>query len=309
MDKNYFKKLRVMDGGMGQELHAKGLISKGTLWSTSAILNEKYHKLIVDTHLAYIESGAEVITTNTFSSRRIRMDQNKVSRYFEYANKKACELAIQAKQNSKKEVFIAGSIPAQFDTYKEDTRDDEIISSAFFDQINCISDYVDFLYLDVISSGREIDLATKIIEKLDKPILLGIHLTKNGCLPSGETISQVSKKYKSTNWIGIIAACVSLEIAENSINELQLQNLPFGYKVNLWGQDEPLPQRKINTAKFNEDAVNLNTVMGKREVSEEVFKDLAIKFIKKGATIIGGCCETSPSHISLLSSLKKDFVL
>ena len=52
MDKNYFKKLRVMDGGMGQELHAKGLISKGTLWSTSAILDEKYHKLIVDTHLA-----------------------------------------------------------------------------------------------------------------------------------------------------------------------------------------------------------------------------------------------------------------
>ena len=40
MDKNYFKKLRVMDGGMGQELHAKGLISKGTLWSTSAILDE-----------------------------------------------------------------------------------------------------------------------------------------------------------------------------------------------------------------------------------------------------------------------------
>ena len=102
---------------------------------------------------------------------------------------------------------------------------------------------------------------------------------------------------------------MSLEIAENSIDELQLQNLPFGYKVNLWGQDEPLPQRKINTAKFNEDAVNLNTVMGKREVSEEVFKDLAIKFIKKGATIIGGCCETSPRHISLLSSLKKDFVL
>ena len=68
-------------------------------------------------------------------------------------------------------------------------------------------------------------------------------------------------------------------------------------------------KRKINTDKYNEDAVKLNTVMGKREVSEEVFKDLAIKFIKKGATIIGGCCETNPSHISLLSSLKKDFVL
>ena len=51
MNKNYFKELRILDGGMGQELHARGLISKGTLWMTSAVLNEKYHNLVVDTHL------------------------------------------------------------------------------------------------------------------------------------------------------------------------------------------------------------------------------------------------------------------
>ena len=39
MDLNYFNKLRILDGGMGQELLANGLITKGTLWSTTALLD------------------------------------------------------------------------------------------------------------------------------------------------------------------------------------------------------------------------------------------------------------------------------
>ena len=197
---------------------------------------------------------------------------------FHFANQKACELALKAKEKAKKEIFIAGSIPAQFDTYKKDTRANEIIHQNFNDQISCMKDFVDFFYLDVISSGREIAIASEIIDKINKPILVGIHLLKNGKLPSDETISDVIKKYKSSNWIGIVASCVSIEIAENSINELKIQNLPFGYKVNLWGNDEPSPMRKISTAKFDEDAVNLNTIMGRREVSEDLFKELGKKF-------------------------------
>lgn len=308
MDKNYFNKLRILDGGLGQELHARGLISKGTLWMTSAVLNEKYHKLIIDTHLDYINAGAEVITTSTFSSRSIRMSQNKVSHLFKFANKKSCELAIKAKEKSKSEVLIAGSIPAQFDTYKEDKRDNKIIHESFMSQIKCIIEFVDFIYLDVISSGREIAIATEIIEKFNKSILVGIHLSKNGRLPSGENIEQVINKYKSSSWIGIISSCVSIEIAEKSINELKISNLPFGYKVNLWGHDEPSPIGRINKANYYEDAVNLNTVMGKREVEDTVFKNLGKKFVENGATILGGCCETNPKHTKILSSLKKDFV-
>ena len=304
MNKNYFKELRILDGGMGQELHAKGLISKGTLWMTSAVLDEKYHNLIVDTHLDYISAGAEVITTTTFSSRLIRMEQNKVDHLFEFANKKACELALKAKQISEKEIFIAGSIPAQFDTYKEDTRENKIIYDSFSRQINCIIDFVDFIYLDVISSGREIAIATDIIEKLNKPILVGIHLSKNGNLPSCEKIEEVINKYKSSSWVGIISSCVSMEIAEASINDLKIHNLPFGYKVNLWGNEEPLPIRKINIAKFNENAVNLNTIMGKRVIDDDMYKKLGQKFIDNGATILGGCCETSPKHTKILSNLR-----
>ena len=39
MDINFFKQTRVLDGGMGQELLARGMNPKGTLWSASALLD------------------------------------------------------------------------------------------------------------------------------------------------------------------------------------------------------------------------------------------------------------------------------
>ena len=105
MDINYFKKLRILDGGMGQTLLEKGLKAKGSLWSASALIEEKYHQLVIDTHLNFIKSGADVIVTNNFSARRTRTIQNNVDEYFNYANKKAGELALKAKQISKKNII------------------------------------------------------------------------------------------------------------------------------------------------------------------------------------------------------------
>ena len=102
MDLNFFKKIRILDSGMGQELLARGLISKGTLWSATSLLDEKYYQLVVDTHLSSINAGAEVILTNTFTTRKVRMEQNQVIDSFDFANQKACELAIKAKELSKK---------------------------------------------------------------------------------------------------------------------------------------------------------------------------------------------------------------
>ena len=104
MDINYFKKIRILDSGMGQELLERGLITKGTLWSASSLLNEKYNQLVIDTHLSSINAGADVILTNTFTTRRVRMEQNHVADKFEYANLNACELANKAKEISKKNI-------------------------------------------------------------------------------------------------------------------------------------------------------------------------------------------------------------
>ena len=131
MDINFFKKIRILDAGMGQELLARGLITKGTLWSATSLINEKYYKLVIDTHLSSIDAGAEVILTNTFTTRRVRMEQNQVVDRFYFANEKACELAINAKKLSKKNILIAGSLPAQNDTYEPDKREKNIIEKNF----------------------------------------------------------------------------------------------------------------------------------------------------------------------------------
>ena len=137
MDKDFFKKIRILDAGMGQELLARGLVSKGTLWSATSLLNEKYYQLVIDTHLSSIKAGAEVILTNTFTTRKVRMEQNQVLDSFNFANKKACELALKAKELSKKNILIAGSLPAQNDTYVADQRDEELIEKVFTTKQYC----------------------------------------------------------------------------------------------------------------------------------------------------------------------------
>ncbi len=97
MDINFFKETRVLDGGMGQELLARGMETNGTLWSANALLQEKYHQLLLDTHLDFINSGAEIIVTTTFTTRRMRLRDNGVEDKFEYLNTKAGEIAKKAK--------------------------------------------------------------------------------------------------------------------------------------------------------------------------------------------------------------------
>ena len=305
MNLNYFKKTRILDGGMGQELLAKGLISKGTLWSTSAILDEKFHQLLIDVHTSFINAGANVIVTNNFSSRKVRLIQNKVEDKFEYVNKKACELANKARQISKKNILIAGSLPPQNGTYVVDEREINIIKKDFKEQAEIIKPYVDFFYLDVISSAKEVEAACEVTEKMNMPVLVGLHLKKNGKIASGETVTEIVKKYKTSNWIGLIGACVSLEIIENSSKEMSDLDIPFGFKANLWNVEEPLPLHKFNRSKFNEVGKNPNDTMGRRdEITGEIFYNFAKRIKEKGANILGGCCNINPEHIKSISSLK-----
>ena len=304
MDLNYFSKTRILDGGMGQHLLAKGLKPKGSLWSATALIDKKHHQLIVDSHLDFIKSGAEVIFTNNFSARRSRMIQNNVEEHFNYANEKAGELALKAKEISKKNVLIAGGLPAQNNTYVLDQRDRKIIEKGFYDQAKLIKPFVDFFYLDVLCGSKEWEIALNVTEKLNLPVLVGLHVKKNGKLPSNESISEVVEKCKNKNWLGVIFACVSPEIIENSVDEIKKLNIPFGYKANLWKTEEPVPVHKFA---LPSDEVGANPVeaMGTRDDYTDVrFLEFSKKMVSKGATILGGCCESKPSHINKISTLK-----
>ena len=304
MDKDFFKKTRILDGGMGQELLNKGLKPKGTLWSAHALIDKECHQLVIDTHLDFINAGAEAIVTTTFTARKNRLIQNDCEKYFEKINIKAVELALKARDISKKEILIAGGLPNQNQTYSANLGDDlNLIEKNFYDQAKLLKNGIDFFYLDVMSSGLECEIALKTIESFNLPVLVGIHVRDNGQLPSGETIKDIVKKYKNNNWLGIITACVSPKAYELVINDLQKLEIPYGFKLNAF---KKIPEDYTVASKDQwGNAGNPNTVLGvNTDLNESNFYEYVKKFMKSGATILGGCCEIRPSHIKEISKLK-----
>ena len=302
MDLNFFKQTRILDGGMGQELLARGMEPNGTLWSANALLQEKYHKLLLDTHVDFIKAGAEVIVTTTFTTRQIRLKDNNVEDKFEYLNKKAGEIAQKAKKLYPN-VLIAGGLPPQYLTYEADPRPDSEIADNFKTQAELLNPYVDFFYFDVLSSVKEFKIAIDCISKFNKPYLIGAHISEGTNLPSGEKISEIITKIKHKKLLGIMLSCISPENYDLNLNEIKNLGVPFGFKLNGFMKTNPKPN--YTGAYNNSKSGNPNEFLGVREdLTPEKMSEFAKKFKDAGATILGGCCETRPSHIKAFASLK-----
>jgi homocysteine S-methyltransferase len=302
MDKKFFNKTRILDGGMGQELLARGMEPNGTLWSANALLQDKYHKLLLDTHLDFINSGAEIIVTTTFTTRRMRLRDNNVEDKFEYLNTKAGEIAKKAKDLNP-HVLIAGGLPPQYLTYEADTRSDVEISENFYEQAKLLNPFVDFFYFDVLSSVREFKLAIEAIKSFNKPYLVGAHISEGVRLPSGENISDIISKIEHKNLLGLILSCISPENYEQNLNEIKNLGVPFGFKLNGFVTTKP-NSGYTNSFKKSKTG-NPNEFLGKRkDLTPENMALIVKKFKDAGATILGGCCETGPEHIREMSKLR-----
>ena len=301
MDLNFFKKTRILDGGMGQELLARGMEPNGTLWSANALLQEKYHKLLLDTHIDFIKAGAEVIVTTTFTTRKIRLRDNNVENKFEYLNTKAGEIAFEAKKLYPR-VLIAGGLPPQYLTYEADTRSEEEIKDNFYNQAKLLNPYIDFFYFDVLSSVKEFKIAINCIEEFNKPYLIGAHISEGTNLPSGEKISEIITSIRHEKLLGIILSCISPENYDLNLNEIKSLGVPFGFKLNAFIKTNPKPN--YTGAYKKSKTGNPNEFLGQRkDLTPEKMAEFAKKFKEAGATIMGGCCETRPSHIKAMSNL------
>ena len=154
-----------------------------------------------------------------------------------------------------------------------------------------------------MSSVKEFKIAIESISQFNKPYLIGAHISDGTNLPSGEKISEIMTKIKHEKLLGIILSCISPENYELNLDEIKNLGVPFGFKLNGFIKTNPKPNY---TGAFNESKTgNPNEFLGVREdLTPEKMSEFAKKFKDAGATILGGCCETRPSHIKAFASLK-----
>ena len=257
---DYFRQTRILDGGMGQELLARGMKPNSTLWSANAILDENYHQLVLDTHLDFIKAGAEIIVTTTFATRQKRLEENNLLDKFEYLNQKAGEIAQAAKQKFPN-TYVAGGIPPQNLTYEADDRDEFEIIKNFYSQAKALNPYIDFFYFDVWSSIKEVKCGIEAVKEFKKPYLVGLHISEGTTLPSGENIKQI-KHIIDENALGVMLSCVSPENFEKNLEELKSLNIPFGFKLNGFVTTK---LQESYTSVFIGKKSNPNEILGKRQ--------------------------------------------
>ena len=100
----------------------------------------------------------------------------------------------------------------------------------------------------------------------------------------------------------MLLSCVSPENFEKNLKELKSLNIPFGFKLNGFVTTK---LRESYTSVFLGKKSNPNEILGKRQDLTPIkIQQIAKKFKDAGATILGGCCETNPTHIKAISKIK-----
>ena len=122
----------ILDGGMGRELERRGAPFRQPEWSALAL--SLAPDIVRETHLDYIQAGADVITVNSYAVTPYHLGD----RFFDEAElliETAAKLAFEAVQDSKKldhknnnnasATQIAGCLPPLFGSYRPELFDSE----------------------------------------------------------------------------------------------------------------------------------------------------------------------------------------
>ena len=99
----------LLDGGMGQELINRGAPRSAELWSAWALLEDP--GLVTAVHLDYVEAGADVITTNSYSTFADRLALHGLGDQAEKLTRLAGDLAREVADSADRDVRVAGSLP------------------------------------------------------------------------------------------------------------------------------------------------------------------------------------------------------
>lgn len=288
----------LLDGSMGRELRMRGVETRNTIWSATALLVAPDE--VTNVHLDNIAAGADIITTNTYGVIRQELDREGIAAEFEKLNILACELAMRAREESSSNVLIAGSLPPLRGSYRPDRVGEyHEIEPLYEEQANILARHVDLLICETMSSGNEALAAATAACKTGKPVWVAwnLHDRKMGVLRSGETITEAYEMVKHLPVSGFLCNCCPPESITSGMAELAgLGEKIFGGYANTF---VPIAADWMLDGVGEDNGV----IIMRGDLDAESYALHAQSWLEQGATVIGGCCGTSPNYIARLKAL------
>jgi homocysteine S-methyltransferase len=283
LDYNPFKAARlkgkplVLDGAIGSYLQQKGKAADNTLWAS--IANKTDPQAVIQLHQEYIEAGADIITTNTFRTNPLSLNNSDIDDQLKFV-KDTVDLARQRVRNKK--VLIAGSNPPAEDCYqKERTITHEKLELNHRKHIDLlVNSRVNFILNETQSHFDEIRIICEHCNKNKIPYVVSLYVDESLRILSGESLESVLKFLNTQNLLAVGFNCISPNIHNKILRSIKLPNT-WGFYLNC-GSEKPTDQ-EIHCA-INPD-----------EYAKYVSNVLRFK-----PSFIGSCCGSSPEHTKKL---------
>lgn len=284
--RDFFERLRrevlLCDGAMGTFLYSRGVP-----------LNERDEQnltnpdLIKWVHQQYIEAGAQILQTNTFTANRLKLRELGLEDRLLEINQAAVRAALEVA--GKKDVFVAGSVGplgALVKPYGNLSIDD--LGQVYKEQIQVLAESGAHLILiethPSLLEALEAVRAAKAV--CDLPIVAQMTFWEDGKSKFGDDVRRSLEALAAAD-----ADVVGLNCTLGPQETFDLIN-EFAAQSDL--------KLSVQPNAGHPEIINGKTVFLS---SPEYLREYAKAFVSCGANIIGGCCGTTPEHIRVMAAV------
>jgi len=273
----------LCDGATGTLLYAKGIFINRCYDE----LNVSQPDLIRELHHEYMQSGAEIIETNTFGGNSFRLARHSMENRVREINLAGVTLAKEVAKSF--DVWVAGSVgPLGVRIEPLGKTSFEEARAAFREQIAALVEGgVDLLMLETFGYVEELHQAILAARDVNPKIPVVAHVTidEDGNCLDGSTPESFTPRIESWGVEVIGCNCSVGPVAMLDVIERvrALTSLPLAAQPNA-GMPRSVEGRNIYLC------------------SPEYMASYARKFVAAGVRLVGGCCGTTPEHIRVMKS-------
>lgn len=277
----------VADGSTGASLQKMGL--KPGIPPEDLVLDAP--EMVLQLEEAFVTAGSDIILTNTFGGTRLRMKESKYVERVSEVNRRATELARQAASTGAG-VLVAGSIGPTgllMKPYGPLSADEAMV--AFAEQAKALAQGgADLLVIETMFAYDEADAAFKGARSVtDLPIVVSFSYDRGVRTMMGVKPADMFRHYREMGAVMIGANCgTTLE----NMEKIQQEYAAVEPGFPLW-------------AKPNAGLPHLVEGVTTFDVTPQEMAEYAVKYVKLGARVVGGCCGNMPEHIAAIAKAVK----